>query len=283
MKSMIFKYFSILTAALVISALSYAEARSGASGSAKLPASLLGIWQVSEVHIDTGATRTPMYNNNDVRLTSRLFTLEPDKLTTDTPEEKICTNPKVSTTDTTATDLIGHSMAGRGFPPEIPTPKDYDLSLADDTPIEALSINCKEGFFAGGLGREGGLSGAWLVALADDKLAVRWYDETILILKKLPLDAKPLASFDCGKAASSVEKTICGSIGLAAFDKSIGEAYSSAFSQYKEQAEFNFVSELRSQQKKWLETRNHCGSDVDCLQKAMEERLQALVSGPTSE
>jgi len=266
--------------AFAVNIQSYAEVRSVPSKTNPLPTSLIGIWQITEVHIDTGATRTLMYTNNDSRLTGRLFTINHDSLKNNTPEYTRCTNPTIATKILTPVDLIGHSMAGRGMPPEIPTPKDYSLPLEDNTPIEVLSINCKEGLLEGNLGAESGLSGAWMITLSSDKLAVRWYDETILVLRKLPENAKPMASFDCEKASSLVEKTICGSIGLAAFDKSIGQSYSSAVNQYKKQGSVNTINQLRMQQKEWLATRDKCGGDIECLEKTMVDRLETLESAP---
>ncbi|MBI3562812.1 MAG: hypothetical protein HY080_14635, partial [Gammaproteobacteria bacterium] len=33
---------------------------------------------------------------------------------------------------------------------------------------------------------------------------------------------------------------------------------------------------IKAAQKKWLAVRNACGTDVECLQKTMRERLEAL-------
>ncbi len=260
---------------LMMITLSYAENQPKPSTAEELPLSLIGIWQVSEVHIDTGAMRTFLYQHNDFRLTGRLFTIERDRLITYAPEVELCTNPKITTTITTPVDLIGHSMAGREFLPEMPTPEDYELTLAKNKPVEVLSINCQEGLFGGGLGADGGIQGAWVVVLNNDKLAIRWYDETILVLNRLPVNAKPKASFNCEKAATTVEKTICGSIALAAFDNSVAQSYRFAITQYKEY-DLNGLNLFRARQKKWLIQRNKCGSDADCLQKSMADRLEAI-------
>ena len=277
MKSMCNKFILIPAfIMLIMITQSHAENQPKPPTAEELPVSLIGIWQVLEAHVDTGATRTLLYQHNDFRLTGRLFTIERDKLITDAPEDQLCTNPKITTTITTPVDLIGRSMAGRGLPPETPTPQDYELTFSNNKPIEVLSINCKEGLFAGGLGADGGIGGAWIIALNDDKLAIRWYDETILVLNRLPTNAKPKASFNCEKTVTTVEKTICGSVALAAFDNSIAQSYLFVAKQYKELTDLNALNQLRARQKKWLIQRNKCGSDADCLQKSMADRLEAI-------
>jgi len=160
--------------------------------------------------------------------------------------------------------------------PETPTPKDYRLPLASDAPLEAFTVTCKDGLFAGGLGREGGVSGAWIIMLHDDRLAIRWYDETILVLNRLRENAKPNASFKCEKAATSVEKTICGSIALSAFDSSVARSYMSAAKQMKDVQNADGLNRLHAQQKEWLAKRNFCELDASCLQKSMADRLEVI-------
>ncbi|MBF0098606.1 MAG: DUF1311 domain-containing protein [Magnetococcales bacterium] len=78
------------------------------------------------------------------------------------------------------------------------------------------------------------------------------------------------ASFDCGKAASAVEKMICGDANLAAADGALGELYQQALRASGDK------ERLKSQQLAWLkQVRNPC-STVACLQSAYQHRLQAL-------
>jgi uncharacterized protein YecT (DUF1311 family) len=249
---------------------------SNTQSSANLPAALVGTWQVTEVHIDTGATRTPRYQVNDPRLTGRLFTIGQDTLTTNTPDEKLCANPHASIKSINAAKLFAASMAGRGSAPETPTPQDYKFQLAGNRPVDAVSVFCDDGLFAKGLGREGGIRGAWMIALPNERLAIRWYDETILVLNRLHENAKPVASFKCDKATTTVEKTICGSVALAAFDRSIGQSYTFAVKQFKDMQNSDGLGRLQTQQKDWLGKRNTCGTDINCLQKSMEDRLEAI-------
>jgi hypothetical protein len=43
-------------------------------------------------------------------------------------------------------------------------------------------------------------------------LAMHFDTQVLLNLKKVPPDSKPQASFDCARATTPIEKTICGSL-----------------------------------------------------------------------
>ena len=149
------------------------------------------------------------------------------------------------------------------------------MPLADNALVDVLSVSCKgSGLFGGGLGHE--IAGAWIVVLDKDQLAIRWYGETILLLRRLPDNAKPTPSFDCNKAATVVEKTICGSVALAAFDQSVAQSYKLVGNFFKEVEHTEALAPLKATQKQWLTQRNTCGADVRCLEKSMKDRLDAI-------
>lgn len=77
------------------------------------------------------------------------------------------------------------------------------------------------------------------------------------------------ASFDCKKAATAVEKLICGSTDIAELDTTLGKLYSS---QKKERPD------LIAAQKIWLrDTRNVCDT-TECLKVAYTDRIVTLKS-----
>src|SRR5688572_19765999 len=80
------------------------------------------------------------------------------------------------------------------------------------------------------------------------------------------------ASFNCSKAGTSVEKTICASKTLSSLDEQLAKAYKSAL----------LVSDrpnvVKSRQKKWLRNiRDKCRDEI-CLQSAYEHRLAQLAA-----
>jgi uncharacterized protein len=89
----------------------------------------------------------------------------------------------------------------------------------------------------------------------------------VLLTSTLPAQA---ASFDCAKANSKVERTICTDSELSKLDDQLNKTYQQAMEQSKDkQHEFK-------EQKRWLkEIRNIC-TDVDCLKSAYTSRISDL-------
>jgi uncharacterized protein len=82
------------------------------------------------------------------------------------------------------------------------------------------------------------------------------------------------ASFDCSKAGTSVEKTICASETLSRLDEQVAKAYDAVLLSSDRPAA------VKSQQKAWLRNiRDKC-RDETCLQHAYERRLAQLAATP---
>jgi uncharacterized protein YecT (DUF1311 family) len=186
------------------------------------------------------------------------------------PEDKRCVKPTVASQRTTAGVLIQTTMSTRSKGKA--TAEDYRLGVASGASVDALWISCSEGT----LGPNGRNRGTWIVTLPDKRLAMRWYDETILLLTRRPDNARPSPSFDCAKAAAPAEKTICGSVNLAAFDRSVAESYAAASKRFLDDDDKDGLKTLRAAQREWLAKRNACGSNAGCIQNALESRLEAL-------
>ncbi|MFS8976863.1 lysozyme inhibitor LprI family protein [Cupriavidus necator] len=78
------------------------------------------------------------------------------------------------------------------------------------------------------------------------------------------------ASFDCGKAASKIEKLICSAPDTAAADKRLAVAYSAA------KAKAADTSGLKAEQVEWMKSQRNACADSACLLKATEDRIQKL-------
>lgn len=78
------------------------------------------------------------------------------------------------------------------------------------------------------------------------------------------------ASFDCGKAATKVEKIICGDHELSKLDEELSAAYKAALQNEKQ------ADSIKQAQKQWMKERNVC-ADAACVKWGYEERLSALV------
>lgn len=83
----------------------------------------------------------------------------------------------------------------------------------------------------------------------------------------LPLGALA-ASFDCSKATTQVEKSICSNEELSRLDEALASEYRTATLAESD-------SRLRLDQRRWLARRNACGNTA-CIVKAYEARLLQL-------
>jgi uncharacterized protein YecT (DUF1311 family) len=81
--------------------------------------------------------------------------------------------------------------------------------------------------------------------------------------------AAQTASFDCTKAATSVEKLICADAELSRLDSRLAAAYREA------RRGTDDPQMLLAEQRAWLEQRNRCG-DGDCLTEVYRQRIAAL-------
>jgi len=73
------------------------------------------------------------------------------------------------------------------------------------------------------------------------------------------------SSFDCHKASTSIEKTICDNHSLNELDGKMGKLYHKAKT---------YQHDLPTYQKDWIKNRNsECGANSDCLYKWTENRI----------
>jgi TPR repeat protein len=79
------------------------------------------------------------------------------------------------------------------------------------------------------------------------------------------------ASFDCAKASTAVEGSICANAGLSALDEQLAASYARARTSSAN------VEALRNAQMDWMKQRNTCGANVECLTTSYKLRIAALV------
>lgn len=82
------------------------------------------------------------------------------------------------------------------------------------------------------------------------------------------------ASFDCAKAASNIEKLICGDDELSKLDEALNKAYQLAIKRSADKAK------ATKEQRLWLkDVRNFC-KDASCLKSAYQGRIGELAASP---
>jgi uncharacterized protein YecT (DUF1311 family) len=240
---------------------------------ADIPASIEGQWEVAEVHINTEATWTPIYQWNDPRLVGRLFIFKKTEILDNTPEGGECSNSSAKPIKLSLNKIIEESMAGFGEPERNSSSKDYRVKLPSTNSVEIIQLLCDEQPWHANLGKNDAVKGVWL-AKFNDQLLLRWYGESLLVLKKVQEDSSPKASFDCHKAQTRTEKAICNSYELSAFDRSIKTSFDEARSHAKETEQDEKALSL--DQKQWIIKRNQCVDNAACLLNSMKNRLQEL-------
>ncbi len=246
-----------------------------------MPKSLTGFWQVNKTHIDLGSPRTRNMEYDDPRLTGRFLSIEYDKIRGFDGE---CVEPKIIYKKSPIGILL-RTMGWRYVPPVAPTTRDYELLIPENLSLDVLWITCKTGGI-GPVGSEidpdhqykkiGPDEANWMFVLSSGELAIRWFDDTILTLKKMPPTARPNPSFDCTKASSSSEKAICASIDLSSYDRSLSRMYLMDIQDLGKEGEDEALQWVRTTQKEWVAKRDKCGSDAECLKKSMVDRLEQL-------
>jgi len=236
---------------------------------------LMGTWQVQGVRLDETLSRKPNYNYDDPRLVGRLFTISSGEIRTDLPEDTLCTEPKAKAESTTADGLVGNTMGRSKKKGERPHAKNFALPVDGAKELQVWWIGCMKGDLGPDtpFGPEG-LN--WVARLSKGQVALRWYDNTILLLKRLSPDLKPHPAFPCERSSNSTEKAICSSFSLSEYDQSISRTFSSTVRGYRKEGMQRQAKELQVSQKQWIGKRNGCGEDINCIRKSMQERLEEL-------
>jgi len=90
-----------------------------------------------------------------------------------------------------------------------------------------------------------------------------------------PISSASAASFSCMETdrLNASEQRVCKSRSLSALDERLDSWYHRAM---KRASYFDFVKELRHEQRHWLRERNSCGGHYWCLRRAYKQRLRVL-------
>ena len=249
-------------------------------GLTPLPKEVMGTWVVTKVNIDSESSRRLTISYDDPQLMGRIFTFSASKITSNTISDT-CDNPMMEIRRMKAGKLFAMAMWTHGIPPRGPIPEDYWMPFGSDKVFDVYTVRCNDGLWNGAMAGDNktGVGKGWFVLLPGGQILVHWYDSSVITLDRLPADAKPDPSFDCKKATLLVEKTICGSVSLSLFDRSVMQAYRNAFSGFSGSGgsyDPNLAQQVKASQKAWLKKRNACGSNEACIIKLMREQISFL-------
>ena len=89
----------------------------------------------------------------------------------------------------------------------------------------------------------------------------------------LMCDAASAASFDCKKASIAAERAICGNANLSQLDARTAGMF---FTILGSDVPASTLGQVKTSQRQFLDTRNACGANVDCLVDAYTAQMMFL-------
>jgi len=231
-------------------------------------APLQGTWDVVRVAVDPADQPRWTWRPDDPRLLGRELVIAADALRLDGDSAR-CVAPRWTQQPGTWAALLRDSFPRPPAPGRAAAPRPADLGLAvgiaDPLQLQRPTCNADAG------GRiVAPWDATWLVQTGPDRLLLR-HGQALLHLARRSANAAPRASFSCAAAASASEKTLCGSVALAAWDRSVAQAWREA-----RQRRGDDLARLQTEQRAWLQQRNACAADAACLHDRMQERVDAL-------
>lgn len=107
------------------------------------------------------------------------------------------------------------------------------------------------------------------------ELAVTLHADGKYFAKKTTTADLPKPSFNCAKASTPTEKTICSRLDLANLDQQMAKVYKTAIDTAKDWGDDGTcLKAVKSAHSAWLKKRNACGDKADCLEKSLKEQIE---------
>jgi uncharacterized protein YecT (DUF1311 family) len=233
--------------------------------SATFAASALGQPAPSTQFVVVAAPRHPAvsnlqaaYRSDDPQLVGRLVALRGAILSFD-GRHISCSRATRATNRVSVGQIIRERFPDRPHYGKtyVARPSDFGLALAPATVVAATRFQC---VVPGNQGKD--WTGATVFPIGGGRWALSLIDDHLLILK--PDTGSVRASFDCARAGTVVERTICSDRLLAGWDRSVATAYA-------------IGSGDRDSQRAWLTERDRCGADKACLHESLSLRVSNLL------
>ncbi|QWV93201.1 hypothetical protein KP004_18855 [Geomonas oryzisoli] len=154
-----------------------ADARRG------FPKELIGKWQVVGVRLDSTFTARTYYEYDDKSLLGKTVTIQRTEARGNLPETLWCIGPNITEQRSTLDGLLAKTMARQEELEQSAASKRYMLAADGGASVTVYWVGCGKGDFGPdvpfGPGGEN-----WIALLPGGNAATRWYDNTILLLKR---------------------------------------------------------------------------------------------------
>lgn len=232
------------------------------------PAAIAGVWDVAHVRVDQQDAPHWNYRPDDPRLVGRKLVISAGGV--ELRAAKLACAPSSLRPRATTWGVL----FARGFPrpeggPRAPGPKPQDFLV--DVPargrVVAYSL-CPSDPVNRGVRFP---QDTWVAPRGPDELALHLDSQVLLLLRRRPAGATPAPTFACAEAGSPTEKAICADVDLAAWDRSVAQAFTEALARGRFEEK-----DLRAEQAAWLSERDGCGADAACIATAMHRRVNEL-------
>jgi len=230
---------------------------------------LNGVWEVVQVAVDSADQPHWLYQPDDPRLLGRELLVDAERVHFNYGRGD-CKPTSWKIRNTSWGQLLSESFrrSESEHLPRSPRPSDFGSKLASGTPVSVHSPKCVQSDPS----RPAPWADAWFVLQGRDSLAMRVDGTALLMLSRVPAGAKPRASFDCARATSPTEKTLCSQTALAGLDRSVSAAWLGALERKPSD-----TARLHDEQAAWLVKRDRCGTDAACLEEQLQLRIEELV------
>lgn len=239
-----------------------------------------GRWVVTRVFIDPALDNAEQrYFTNDPRFVGRFVDVRPERVAID--GDIPCTQVRRTVSRGTLAGLLKAKLYRRSpSQRRHPTPVDMHVAGALKGPVDIVRYDC----VAPDTGRPGGIpghiwSGVSGFPLASPHRGLLWETEVILELSPAAQAQPPRPSFDCKRARSIAETTICRDPALANWDRSVAAAFvllrDGGGPDRSEPVDD--PAALLDSQRQWLAVRETCSANRECLEDRMSERTDALM------
>lgn len=219
------------------------------------PAELVGTWEVAHVAVNMTDQPHWRYRPEDPTLIGRELVLGVDQVGFTDYREYHCEPATWKRESWTWKQLVDDVFLG---PTARATPAEWRVKSPTKGKL-SVHIPCGQS--------STWRQPSWLLPVGPDRAILELNTETVLFLVRRKADAKPKPSFSCAKASTPTEKAICDSFVLAGWDRSVSLAWQRAH---------GGSDGWKDEQKEWLRTRDKCGGDTACLERAMAQRTQDL-------
>ena len=233
-----------------------------------------GVWEVSQVAVDRRDQPHWDLEPNDPRLLGRHLTISSAGELGYNDGSVPCTGAKWKSRGTTTLSKLVEAefprprQAGR---PKEPTLADFELVSRENT-VAIYAIECAAGNSDAENRSHNFWRASWLASARPRVMYAKYGSGSLLVLSLVTKESAPKASFRCGNDMLPSEVAICGSDGLAAYDRSVAAAIRRSVQRNPSQEK-----SIRADQKGWLVTRNQCGTDAVCLEEKMRDRIDLLM------